>query len=45
MGLPTKKDGNRMLEDTSVSRRSDWKKIIGPIKKRPTNAGEFNSLQ
>ena len=45
MGMPTKKEGNRMLEDTSISRRSDWKKIIGPIKKRQTIACEFNTLQ
>ena len=28
-----------------MSRRSDWVKIIGPIKKRATNNIEFNTLQ
>jgi hypothetical protein len=45
LGMPTKRDGNRMLEDTSVSRRSDWKKIIGPIKKKTSTAGEINTLK
>ena len=36
---------NKMIEDTSVSRRTDWKKIIGPIKKRSAVAGDFNALQ
>jgi hypothetical protein len=34
-----------MIEDTSVSRRTDWKKIIGPIKKRSAVASDFNALQ
>lgn len=36
---------NKMIEDTSVSRRTDWKKIIGPIKKRSAVAGDLNALQ
>ncbi len=42
MAMSIKRDGNRMNEDTSVSRRSDWRKIIGPIKKKQSLAGEFN---
>jgi len=40
-----KREANKMAEDTSVSRRTDWKKIIGPIKKRTAVAGELNALQ